>query len=59
MTLIDKKQVAQMFNITERSVNNWVDKKIITPAIRVNNRPKFSKEELEKMISTGGNVCGK
>ena len=42
-----------MFNVTERTINNWVEKKIIAPVIRINNRPKFSKEELEEMIKKG------
>jgi DNA-binding transcriptional MerR regulator len=53
MSLIDKKQVAQYFNVTERTINNWVEKKIITPVIRINNRPKFSKEAIDEMVKKG------
>jgi DNA-binding transcriptional MerR regulator len=58
MSLLNKQQVAAMFGVTERTINHWIEKKILSPTIRINNRPKFSKDQIEKMIENGGNLRG-
>lgn len=47
--LFSRKQVAEIFGIKPRTIWKWEKRKVITPALYVNGRPRYSMEEIEKV----------
>jgi len=52
MTLLTKKQVAQIFSVSERTIYNWEKNKILSAVTRINKRPRYSKEEIDQLIQS-------
>lgn len=51
--LLQKKDVAQMFNVTDRTVENWSKKGLLKPETHLNGRPRYSQESIALMIQKG------
>ena len=46
--LIDKRQLADTFSVSLRTISNWIENsKIPPPLFSVGNRPRWSREQIE------------
>jgi predicted site-specific integrase-resolvase len=55
--MLNRKQIAEMFCVTAQTVRLWEKKSLIKPCCHINGRPRYSKEEVNRLMNpkTGNN----
>lgn len=56
MSLISTQEVARMLCVGDRTVVNYADKGILKPVLKINNRLKFNRAQVEQFIQSGGQL---
>lgn len=53
--LMTRKQIATMFFVTSETVRNWERDGIIPVATRINGKPRYKKDDVNKLLEKGVN----
>ena len=50
--LLTRKQVAEIFSVTPKTIKRWQEKKLVTPCCSVNGRPRYDQEALTQSLTS-------
>jgi DNA-binding transcriptional MerR regulator len=56
LNLLKRKEVAEMFQVNAGTVRHWESKGIIKPFCKINGRPRYHMDELNKLFENK-NTC--